>query len=631
MNRIAELETKINQARDAYYNAQSEMDDDEFDALVYELSALDPKNKILAEVGAEPSTTEWKKEKHLFPLGSLNKVNTPKEMAAWITDNLQGKEVVVSEKLDGLSIGCQYDNGRLIRAILRGGGNEGENILANVLKMKGMVKKVSHNFTGVIRGEIVLLKDDHQKYFPDYANPRNAASGLCRRLDGEGCQHLTLMMYDVMSADDDVVGFETEKEKMVFLEDEGFILPNWAVVNNTAEVNRMWQDYQDNIRDSLNYEIDGLVVACNDLEFQQSLGETNLRPKGKMAFKFANQFAKTTIREVVWETGSMGRVNPVCRFEKTLLLGSTIEKASVYNIAYIEKLGLGEGAEVLVCKAGEIIPRVEKVVKKADIVAKAPTKCPSCDYPLVMNGEYLMCYNTDKCIEQVIGRIKNWVKELNILELGDKLIRKLVEEDLVHDPSDLYGLTVEQLSSLERMGKRSAEKVYAELWKVNPISLDVMIGGLSIALIGSSSIRLLMDAGYDNIDKLMGLSMAQMLAVKGMGEARSQSLYDGLKKNKKVIENLLTNGVKIMKKTEKKTGGKLDGKTFVLTGEMSRGRKEIAADIEAAGGVVQGSVNGKTNFLVQADPSSETVKTKKALAMGVKILGEEQLMGMINE
>ena len=625
--RVKELETTINKAREAYYNAQSSMDDDEFDALVAELGVLDPSNQILAEVGAEPSTTEWKKEKHLFPLGSLNKVNTPEEMTDWITNNLKGKPVVVSEKLDGLSIGCQYKNGKLVKALLRGGGSEGENIYANVVKMKGAVKKLDdywEDFTGVVRGEIVLLKDDHQKHFPDYSNPRNAASGLCRRLDGEGCQHLTLMMYDLLT---DYPEWMYEHEKFDFLQGNGFIIPNCNQCQTVKEVNKLWQDYQDKTRDSLNYEIDGLVVCCDDISFQQSLGETDLRPKGKMAFKFANQFAKTTVKEVIWETGSMGRVNPVCWFEKTKLLGSEIEKASVYNLAYIQSLGLGVGAEVLVCKANEVIPRVEKVIKKAEKVAKAPKKCPSCDHSLVMEGEYLVCRNTDKCHEQVIGRIKNWVKELNILELGDKLIRKLVEEKYVATPADLYKLTVEELASLERMGERSAEVVHNSLWKMNPVPLELFLGGLSIPLIGSSTIKLLMEAGYDTVDAIADLSQEQMETVKGIGPERANSLVQGLQKYEDVITHLLANGVEIMEKIE----GGLSGKSFCFTGALSF-KRDVAEDmVVKAGGAVKSSVGKGLTYLVIADPESTSTKAEKARKLGTKLIDEEDFLEMVGQ
>lgn len=247
---IANLELTIKDAQEAYYNGSEIISDDEYDALVYQLGCLDPKNAVLIQIGAVP-TSEWKKHKHLFPLGSLNKVNVPKDMEQWITSTAKNKEIFITEKLDGLSIGCQYEDGELIHAPLRGGGIEGEDILANVLRMHGCVKTIP-GFTGVLRGEIVLTKSNHQAHFPTYANPRNAASGLCRRFDGEGSEHLTLMFYQVLGQK-----FLSEQAQFDFMKTVGLLIPNYKVCKSVKEVNQMWQEYQDGVRDSLDYEIDG--------------------------------------------------------------------------------------------------------------------------------------------------------------------------------------------------------------------------------------------------------------------------------------------------------------------------------------------------------------------------------------
>jgi DNA ligase (NAD+) len=629
MTAIQNLTSQIEAARSAYYNGEAILSDEEFDALIYELTSLDPKNPLLAEVGA-PASNEWVKTTHLFPLGSLNKVNTPAEMTNWINTTLKGGNVLVSEKLDGLSIGCQYQKGKLVKAILRGNGLEGENILANVVKMKGVVKKMKTPFDGTIRGEIVLLKNDHEEFFPDYANPRNAASGLCRRSDGEGSEHLTLMMYDVMPVDDDQVSLDTETHKFTFLQNEGFSTPNWAICKTPEALNKLWQDYQDGVRDTLNYEIDGLVVAADDMELQTSLGEHNLRPKGKIAFKFANQFVKTTVEKITLEPGTMGRQTPRCWFKPINILGSTVEKASIYNLDYINKLGLGIGAEVLVCKAGEIIPRVERVVKAAPIVFQCPEECQACGTKLVMEGKHLMCLNVATCPAQLSGRIRNWVKELNILELGKKLIEKLVETGLVATPADLYTLTVDDLAGLERMGTSSAKKVHTEIWKCNPITLDIFLGALSIPMIGGSSIRAIMNAGHPSLEAIQQLTVKELEAINGIGPGRAKSLSEGLEANKEIIAALLANGVQIKEKAMSKQGA-LTGKTFVITGTLSRKRDEVAAMIEEAGGVMQNGVGKGTNFLVIADPSSTSSKAQKARKLGTELIGEEQLMEMLGQ
>lgn len=618
--RLQWLEQQIAQAQDAYYNGEAVMEDGAYDLLMEELAAINTEHPLLVKVGAEP-VSEWKKEKHLFQLGSLYKVNTAEQIENWIEETLEGRSVVVSEKLDGLSLGCRYDKGELVSAILRGNGLEGENILVNVLKMQGVVNSVP-NFTGVVRGEIILTKSNLAKHFPDYANPRNAASGLCRRLDGEGCQHLSFIAYQVFGN-----GFTPETETFDFLQTHQFLVPHWQECRTPEEVITLWQEYQDSKRDGLDYEIDGLVMACNDILFQMGLGSTNLRAKGKMAIKFPNQLVQTTVKEVRWEVGNMGRVNPVCWFDEVDLFGAKVQKASAYNMDYIEKLGIGVGAEILCTRAGEIIPRVEKVIKAAIEVAKAPTECPLCGTAILEVGKYLTCPNQD-CGARVSGRIKNWVKELDLLELGEKVIDKLIEAGLVETVADLYCLSVKEISELERMGERSAENIINSIWKQTTIGLDVFLGALSIPLIGQATIKLLMADGFDTLEKINGMSVEEMLFVKGMGNARANSLYQGLRDNAELIEELLENGIQIRgKKMEETTKKKLYGKSFVFTGTATHPRKVLQQMVEDNGGTNRSSVSKEVSYLVCEDAT--TTKSAKAQKLGVAVINEEEFLEMI--
>lgn len=614
-NKINELSEKIIEAQSNYYNGSAIISDDEYDALVYELSCLDSNNPILFRIGSEP-TEEWKKEKHNFPLGSLNKVNTPQEMIDWLSKN-PNKQIVISEKLDGLSIGCQYENGKLVKAILRGNGLEGENILPNVLKMHGIVKYIP-NFSGTLRGEIILTKSNHQKYFSDYANPRNAASGLCRRLDSEGCQHLTVLFYQVLSNN---MLVELESTLLSFLSDWGCLVPNYKLCSSANEVNKLWQDYQDNIRSSLDYEIDGLVASYDDIPFQISLGEINMRPKGKIAMKFANQFISTMVKEITWNTGSMGRLTPICWFEPVNLLGSTVEKASVYNIAYIKSLGLDVGAQVLICKANEIIPRVEKVIRNTGTVAIPPNNCPECNSKLKMDGEYLICPNIGNCSAQVAGRIQNWVNELNLLEWGSMLLERLVDDGLVQSITDLYTLSIDQLSNVERMGKKSAKKCLDILHANTELDLDIFIGGLSIPMIGSSTIRLLIAEGFDTIEKIRNMSVEQMQNTSGIGPGRANSLHQGLIDNSDLIDDLLDHVT-----IKKKVIGNLTGMKIAITGATVNKRAVLEKLIADHGGEYKSSVSKTCTHLVIADVNSSSSKAVAARKLGIKLMSEEELL-----
>ncbi len=621
-NKIEYISSKILQAQNAYYNGSAIINDDEYDALIYELQCIDPNNKILSAVGADP-TLEWEKEKHLYPLGSLNKVNTPDEMSEWISNKLKNSSVLVSEKLDGLSIGLQYQNGKLIKAILRGNGYEGENIFNNVLKMKGVQPKIDPLFNGVIRGEIILFKNDHKTYFPTYSNPRNSASGISRNLDGAGCEHLTVICYDVMSS----VPFKTEEEKFDFIIKNKINTPNYKLCLSVKEVTELWKDYQSKIRDALPYEIDGLVVSANDVKLHQNLGEHNLRSKAKMAFKFANQFIKTKVNAIEWVVGNSGRITPLCHFETVNLLGSNISKASIYNQSYINNLCLDVGADILVCKANEIIPRVERVINATGTIAKSPSICPSCNSATIMDGEYLLCPNVNACPAQVVGRVKNWVAELNLLEWGDTLLDRLVESGKVKTIVDLYTLSVDDLASIDRMGKKSAKKCYDILHSNKELPLETFIGALSIPMIGASTIKLIMGHGWSDLQTLFTKNAADFEQVAGVGPIKAASLRVGLQDNKELISELLKVGITIKKKVE----GKLSNKSICFTGAMANKRPVLEKMAADAGADVKNSVSKGLSILVIADPNSTSSKAVAARKIGTQLISEEDFIKIVQQ
>ncbi len=613
MKEIANLEQKISAAKTNYYNGSATtsddeyISDDEYDLLVEDLSLLDPHHKLITNVGAEPSS-EWTKEKHLYPLGSLNKLNSLPDFKDWYKQYSANIDVCLVEKLDGLSIGAEYNNGKLVKAILRGNAIEGENILNNFVKMLGVQQSVSDNFTGILRGEILLTNNLHQKHFKEYANPRNSASGICRKLDGIGCQYLSVYFYQVIGN----IDFKSEMEQFSFLKKNNLLVPNYYICSSPDEVWKLYNQYCDKKRNELNYWIDGLVVSCNDLAHQKEMGEIHHRPRAKIAIKFPNQFAKTTIKEVDWQVGNSGRLTPVAWFEPIDLLGSIVEKASLYNPAYIKQINVGINSTVLVCKANEIIPRVEKTLTPGKPIT-LPTKCPVCDGQVEMVGENLQCLETDTCPAQVCGKIKNWVKTLDILEWGDKLIEKLVDEGLANNIADLYALSIDDLANLERMGQTSATKCHSLLWKHNPINLELFVGGLSIPMVGTSTIQLLIDNGLDTLEKIRSASCETFAAIKGFGPVRSQCLFDGLKHNATIIDGLLKAGITVREKNETNNepavSAKLAGMTMCITGATQVKRSDLIKIITDNGGTFVSSVSKKCTHLIM---SQENFASSKA-------------------
>lgn len=628
-NRVKELEKKVVQARSDYYNGQPQVSDKVFDAWVDELKSLDPNNKAVTSIGAPVIPSEWKKAKHQIPMGSLDKINTPDEFKKWVNDNCPNDDLFVCEKLDGLSIELIYENGEFVQGITRGDGEIGEDISSNVVKMGGVQKTMKgSNFTGSLRGEIILTKTNHKKYFSDKANPRNAASGVSKRLDSIGSEHLDVLLYQVLGD----IDFEIEEEQYDFLNKFGFKTPNYqTVVDGTNKqdaadlVIEGWKAYQSKVRDNLDYDIDGLVVRISNLAKQMSLGDKDLRPKGARAFKFENEARESTIKDIIWQVGNSGRLTPVAILEPVQLVGATVSRASIYNLSYIEELGIDIGAKVLVVRANDVIPRIEEVIVKTGNLAKPPVNCPVCSGTLVMEGENLVCTNTDNCQAQIIGRVKNWVAELNILELGETIIEKVVNSGLVSNPADLYKLTVKDLANLDRMGEKSAQNVYDSLWKNNPIALETFLGALSIPMIGTSMIKLVMEAGHDTLNSIMKLTQLDLEAIKGMGPAKAEALAKGLIKNKDLIQALQDNGLKI----KDKIVGNLSGKSFAFTGTMVNKRASLEQMVINSGGTTKSSVGKGLTYLVINDTNSQSSKAVAARKLGTVLINEEDFLKMI--
>ncbi len=622
LDRKGELEERIKNARHDYYNAQPSMTDEEFDALVDELSDLDALSAMVTSVGA-PVASEWSKAKHGIPMGSLDKVNEFGELTDWIQTNAPGETLLVTEKLDGISIHLKYVGGRFSKAITRGDGTTGEDITKNVAKMKGVPAKLPQRFTGSVRGEILLLKSDHQAWFPDYSNPRNAASGIAKRYDGKGSEHLTVVCYRVAEGKD----LSSEEEQFKFLAELGFLTPTWqlsAMAVGVKTPHDIWVEYQQTKRDLLDYDIDGLVINVNDLAKQIALGETNQRPKGCIAFKFSAITRESVARNIQWQTGGTGRITPVAVFDPVNLLGAQVEYASLYNIGYIETLGFDIGARILVARANDVIPRVVSVSKGTGTTAQAPTSCVACGGAVARDGEYLVCTNREGCPAQVVGRLSQWISELNVLDFGDVLLEKLIAANKVRTVPDLYRLSVEDIASLDRSGEKTARKALANLNEKSPVPLENFLGGLSIPGVATSTIRVIMDAGHDTLAKIRALSLKELGKIKGIGPVRAAALTTWLVSNKALVDDLAS--VVAIKEVVR---GNLSGKTFCFTGASKMPRPELEALVLANGGTVKSSAGKTLTFLVMADPTLETTKAVAAKKNGTACISEEDLLAMV--
>lgn len=615
--RAATLERKIQEARDAYYNGEPIVDDATFDAWLDELKELNVSSPQVKAIGATP-VSSWPKVRHSIPMGSLDKAQTEEELCDWAAG--KSGPFLVTEKLDGISVSLRYEGGRLIQALTRGDGLLGEDITPNVRKMKGVPEALRSQVTVTFRGEIVLLKDDHKTHFPETSNPRNTASGTSKRYDGKGCEHLTVYAYQALEGPE----FTTEEEQFAFIFQQGLLHPAILVGARPEDVIAERVRYE-KIRDGLAYEIDGLVVRLNNLADQLSLGDKDGRPRGAVAFKFAPSMRTTIARKRIDQVGGTGRITPVAEFDEVSLVGAKVTRASLYNQKYVEQIGFDVGAEILVSRSNDVIPRVVSVTVSTGTVSQAPKTCPECGAETTRDGEYVVCPNTAECPAQTTGRIQQWVKDLGILEWGSVLIQKLVEAGLVKTVPDLYRLTEEQLAGLDRMGTSSAKRAREELWKVNPIPLERILGALSIPLCATSTMQVLVDAGFDSIEKLRAASVESLQAVPSMGPKRAEAFVTWMRKHSTVFEDLLSTGVSL----KDRPVGALTGKSVCFTGKSTKPRAELERLASEAGGTVKNSVGKGLTFLVMADPNSTSSKAQAARKNGTQCVSEEDFLKLV--
>lgn len=641
---LEELIDRIDELDNAYYNDfKSLVSDPEYDGLKDQLrsrsveffaskkptakkelakrEALEARIKdALSRIGAPPPDGDWPKYLHEVPMASLNKANTPDELGIWARKcfpNDKKTLILLTEKMDGMSISLKYVNGKLFVGATRGDGDAGENITRNIRKMWGVPLEIK-GFDGHIRGEVILLRSLWQKHFPDMANTRNATA-MAKRSDGEGCEHLTIFAYTVEDKD-----FKTELEAYTWLKSVGFNVPKF-VVGTAAEFVQLWSKYMDEVRETLDYDIDGLVGHINDRALRLSLGEEGRGPKGSVAFKFEAPEARTTTTDIVCQVGDTGIITPVAEFEEVELMGARIKRASLHNFSLVKELGINIGAEIIVVRANDVIPHVKRVTKPNNGYFHIPETCPECGTKTIRVGEYVRCPNKKTCPAQVIGRLNKWIKELNILEWGESVLRKLIAAGLVTDVADLYRLTAKDITSLDRMGDKGAANLLGELDKFRTVTLENFIGGLCIDGVATSTVKSVMEAGHDTLDKLLALKVDDLESLHGFGEIKALAVCAGLAKNADRIKDIQAAGVTI----KKKITGSLTGMHFAFTGTMQTPRKQLQSMVAAAGGEFDKSVSKKTNYLVIDDPASGTDKAVAARKLGTKLISEADFLAMV--
>lgn len=638
--RIAEqLRTEASRAYDG-----KPSDPKHYKGLWLALSRIAPEHEVFAVVPPAQGL-DWPKARHEIPMGSLNKVNTPDELRDWAKrcDELAEKaefppisdDLALTEKLDGISIEVVYAGGRVESAITRGDGVVGERITPNVMRMQGVPERIDHLGRISVRGEIILKKSDApafeafkrkvDKRFEKLKSLRNTAAGIARTKDGKllgACRFLTILFYDLEGHE----GLSSERDKLAFLDARGFSHPH-LFFGDVEAMLAEHQRYADEARAKLDYDIDGLVIRANDIDRFTLLGELNHRPRAAVAYKFGNEMEVTTLRAINWSTGDTGRITPVAQIEPVFLAGAEVKQASLHNWAKVQSMNIGVGDQVLVSRRNDVIPYVEKVVVHAGEPEVAPETCAACGEGVVVDGEYLTCVN-EACPARRLGRLKTWVKHLNLLEWGEKTFVRFVDEGLVAEPADLYRLTVDRIAALHGFGEDSAKKLLDPLNAYKEIPIHVFVAALGIQSVSKETAKLLVAAGYDSFEKIADATVEALSEIDGLGEIKAAKIIEGVRGRLDEIGRLAKVGVVPVAPAE---GGPLAGLSFCFSGAQNRPRKELEAIVENNGGAVRSSVTKGLSYLVLADPNSTSSKAQKARKLGTEIIDGDTFEALVAE
>jgi DNA ligase (NAD+) len=630
---VTALAARIAAARIAYYGGSPTISDGAFDALEDELRKAAPNHTVLKQVGS-PLSGGWPKVRHTVPMGSLNKAQTAEDLEKWWRTWCQPEErvsVLVTEKLDGISILLHYDKGVLTGAVTRGDGRIGEDITSNVRQMKGLpTRSELQEFSGHVRGEIVCLKETWADHFPGDSNPRNTASGVAKRQqDSSQCQHLTVAAFSVFSDSHD---FDSRVDELNLLDTLRFITPYYTVLSDEASMEEFYQEYIASRREAAPYEIDGLVVAVNDSQRWEELGSASDRPNGSIAYKFPHEAASTVLRNIRWQVGSSGRVTPVAEFHPVLLAGAQVQQASLHTLGNIRDLTGGgplrTGALILVSRRNDVIPYVEELLNLGEGGALVePVACPVCAMQLVKNGEYILCPNTTGCSAQTVGVLRNWLKKTGALHFGEALLEAVVEAGWVKTIPDLYRLEVSKVALLDLDGRRvggAAKRALDSLHSRKTLPLDVFVGSLSIPLCGRRMVALLMEGGLTDMNALSSASVYQLEKIPGFGGTKAVGFRQGFDARKEMILELYGLGLTAEAYTPPSATGPLAGISVCFTGIRD---KTLEAAIVAAGGTLKSGVSGSLNILVTKNPTSISGKAKKARDLGVEVISLDEMRG----
>ncbi|MCD7724876.1 MAG: NAD-dependent DNA ligase LigA [Clostridiales bacterium] len=641
--RMKELAAILNSASKAYYAQDMEvMSNLEYDRLYDELTALEEETGVILansptmQVGYE-AVEELPKERHETPMLSLAKTKDREELRDW----LNGREALLSWKLDGLTIVLTYFAGKLAKAVTRGNGEVGEVITNNAKVFQNVPLSIPYQGELILRGEAVISYSDFEEINrrigeadAKYKNPRNLCSGSVRQLNNEitARRNVKFYAFSLVKAEG-VDFFDSREEQFAFLSRQGFDVVEYRRVEPDTILSAV-SDFEKKIE---TYDIpsDGLVLTYENISYGQSLGRTAKFPRDSIAFKWADELRETVLTDVEWSASRTGLINPVAIFEPVELEGTTVSRASVHNISIVRGLKLGIGDHITVYKANMIIPQIAENLTGSDTL-KIPEICPVCGQPTqirqVNEVQSLYC-NNPSCDAKKIKSFTLFVSRdaMNVDGLSESTLEKFLAKGFLHEFADLFKLAryEQEITQMEGFGEKSYQNLMESIERARNTTLPRVIYGLGIENIGVANAKTLCKHFRYNLDALCAAEPEELSAIDGVGDVIAAGIYSFFR-NQERMEQLkrLLPEITIAEEPAEEESQTLAGMNFVITGSLEHyeNRSALKEAIEAKGGKVTGSVTGKTACLINNDTASASSKNKKAKELGIRIVSEEEFM-----
>ena len=645
--RMLELVELLNKASRSYYqDAQEIMSNYEYDRLYDELQNLEKElgitlsNSPTVNVGYEV-VSELPKERHESPMLSLDKTKEVEELKNFVGS----QKVLMSWKMDGLTIVLTYRDGKLYKAVTRGNGEVGEVVTNNAKVFKNVPVQIAYRGELILRGEAVIGYHDFEKINEEiedvdakYKNPRNLCSGSVRQLNNQITAKRNVMFYAFTLVQANGVDFQNSRAcQMEWLKAQGFTTVEYHMVTRDTvedEVAKFSSEISKN-----DFPSDGLVLSYDDIAYGRSLGRTAKFPRDSYAFKWQDEIRETILREIEWSPSRTGLINPVAIFDPVELEGTTVSRASVHNISIMEELELGIGDKIEVYKANMIIPQIAENLTRSG-VKDIPERCPVCQGETkirqVGNAKALYCMNPE-CQAKHVKAFALFVSRdaLNIEGLSEATLEKFISRGYIHTFADIFHLDQykDEIRGMEGFGEKSYRKLIESVKKARTTTLPRVVYSLGIAGIGLANAKVICRELKYDVEALLMVTEEELNEIQGVGEVLAKA-FTGYFSDAEHVENFrkLLEELTIPEETSTKKQI-FEGVNFVITGSVTHfaNRGEVKELIESLGGKVTGSVTSKTNYLINNDVTSTSSKNKKANELGIPIISEETFLELVNQ